>query len=216
METLIAPLSLTDIILRIGATFVLALLFGIERQAMRKPIGFGTFTFVATGACVLAITAIRLTPTTPLPLLAAIVTGIGFLGAGALVRTGEKVHGFTSAALIWIFAIFGITIGVGELEIGLAAYILIWIVTLYDRYLENKGSGLYKSKVTITANRIMPEKDIRHFLFDGTKPGINEFQVDRKNNRQVVVYAVEGTRDNLGALTKKLETVDWCESYAIE
>lgn len=216
MEPVIAPLDLTDIIVRIGITFGLALLFGIERQAMRKPIGFGTFSFVATGACVLAITALKLNPNTPLPLIAAIVTGIGFLGAGALVKTGEKVHGFTSAALIWIFAIFGITIGVGELEIGLAAYILIWIVTLYDRYLENKGSGLYKSRVTIVANRIMPEKEIRQFLFDGTKPGINEFQVDRKNNRQTVVYAVEGTRDNLGVLTRKLETVDWCESYAIE
>src|SRR6185503_20781311 len=98
------------------STFVLAFAFGLARQKLGKAIGFGTFIFVALGACGLSLVALEFADQqqNPLPLLSAIVTGIGFLGAGALFRTADRVVGFTSAATIWIFACFGMAIGLGE------------------------------------------------------------------------------------------------------
>ena len=63
----------------------LALVFGLARQRRGKPIGFGTFIFVSVGSCSLAVVALQLSPANPLPLLGAVVTGIGFRGAGALI-----------------------------------------------------------------------------------------------------------------------------------
>ena|SRR5659263_171028 len=101
-------MELLIILLRLTLTFALSLIFGYERQRSHKPIGFGTFIFVSVGSCGLAITATILSEN-PLPLLGSVVTGIGFLGAGALIKTNEKTFGFTTAASVWLFAIFGIT-----------------------------------------------------------------------------------------------------------
>ena len=91
---------ISTVLFRFSVAFVASFLFGFVRQRMGKPIGFGTFIFLAQGSCALALTAITLQSDNPLPLLSAIVTGIGFLGAGALFRSGERVVGFTSAATI--------------------------------------------------------------------------------------------------------------------
>ena len=85
------------IFLRLSITFFLSLVFGLERQYSHKPIGFGTFTFVAAGSSSLAIVAVALGFEHSIPLLSAIVTGIGFLGAGALIKTSDKIFGLTSA-----------------------------------------------------------------------------------------------------------------------
>ena len=90
-------IELPTIIFRFVLAFVLALLFGFNRQKAHKPTGFVTYIFVAIGSCALSMAAILISEN-PLPLLAAIVTGIGFLGAGALIKTSDKVFGFTSAA----------------------------------------------------------------------------------------------------------------------
>jgi putative Mg2+ transporter-C (MgtC) family protein len=70
------------------------------------------------------------------------VTGIGFLGAGALVRSGppERISGFTSAATIWIVAVFGLTIGVGEYFLAALLYAAIWLVTSIDLFSESSGA----------------------------------------------------------------------------
>src|SRR2546428_13706698 len=75
------------------------------------PVGFGTFIFVSTGAAALAILAIDLEADNPLTLLGGVITGIGFLGAGALIRANDRVFGFTTAALVWAMAALGVAAG---------------------------------------------------------------------------------------------------------
>jgi len=137
------------IILRFILTFLLASLFGLERQRSHKPTGFGTFIFVALGACGLSIVAVIAEPQNPVPLLSAIVTGIGFLGAGALIKTSDKVFGFTTAVSIWIFAIFGLVIGIGQYLVGLLMYAFVWVVILFDKYFEKRGIGSYQKRLVL-------------------------------------------------------------------
>ena len=62
------------------------------------------------------------------------------------MRTADKVYGFTGAASIWIFAIFGLSIGSGEYMIGLSLYILIMSIFYFDKYLEKKKDWLIPKK----------------------------------------------------------------------
>src|SRR3989441_2705386 len=94
----------TEVVLRLLFVFGLAFSVGLERQLHRKPVGLGTFIFVSMGAATLAILAITLEEDNPLPLLGGVITGIGFLGAGALIRSNDRGFGFTTAALVLAMA----------------------------------------------------------------------------------------------------------------
>lgn len=157
-------MNTVTILERFMITFVMSMAFGIERQMSNKPIGFGTFTFVAIGSCGLALTASMLEVENPIPLLAAIITGIEFLGAGALIRTTDKIYGFTSAASIWIFAIIGLIIGSGFLAIGSIIYLIVWIVIMIDKVLERRKIGSYQKKIEIISKKNLSKAKIMELL----------------------------------------------------
>ncbi len=206
------------ILLRLIITFVLSLIFGIERQRSHKPIGFGAFIFVSVGACGLAITATIIDLENPLPLLGAIVTGIGFLGAGALIKTNDKTFGFTTAASIWVFAIFGIATGVGEYFIGISIYTLTWIVIFFDKLYEKKGMGYYQKKLIINTNRIIDEIEIKNQLLSvGSKRSkFISIDVDKKNSKISITYLIEGTAEEIYRIPETLFEKDWFDSCKIE
>jgi len=209
-------MELSIILLRLILTFALSLIFGYERQRSHKPIGFGTFIFVSVGSCGLAITAIILNEN-PLPLLGSVVTGIGFLGAGALIKTNEKTFGFTTAASVWLFAIFGITIGVGQYVIGITIYILTWVIIFFDKLFEKKGMGYYQKRLIINTNKIVEKSEIKTIFSQGTQRhkfiGID---VDKKNNKIAITYLIEGTSEDIYKISKKLYEMDWFDSCKFE
>jgi len=209
-------MQLSIILIRLILTFALSLIFGYERQRSHKPIGFGTFIFVSVGSCGLAITAIILNEN-PLPLLGSVVTGIGFLGAGALIKTNEKTFGFTTAASVWLFAIFGIIIGVGQYIIGITIYLLTWVVIYFDKLFEKKGMGYYQKKLIINTNKIVEKSEIKIIFSQGTQRhkfiGID---VDKKNNKIAITYLIEGTSEDIYKISKKLYEMDWFDSCKFE
>ncbi len=211
-------MEFSTILLRLSITFVLSVAFGIDRQKSHKAIGFGAFIFVSIGACALAITATAIDMENPLPLLGAIVTGIGFLGAGALIRTNEKTFGFTTAASIWLFAIFGIVTGVGQYFIAIVIYALIWIVIYFDKLFEKRGIGYYQRKLIINANRIIDEIELKNQLMS---IGVKRYkfitvEVDRESNRVSMTYLIEGTAEDIYRIPKALFERDWFDSCKIE
>ena len=196
-------------------TFILSLLFGLERQHSHKPIGFGTYTFVAVGSCSLAIVATTLGLDHSIPILSAIVTGIGFLGAGAMIKTNEKIFGLTSAASIWTFAIFGLVIGIGEYAIGIILYALIWSVVIIDRLLEKYGIGSYQKKVTIQTQKIVNIKEVIHAA------GIKKFKlidvdIDKIHHKMILHLYVEGQKEDINKIPDKIINQDWFEDIKIE
>lgn len=207
-------MEISEILLRFGVTFLLSLIFGLERQRAHNPIGFGTFNFVAVGSCSLGITAVLISTESPFGLLSAIVTGIGFLGAGALIRSSDRVFGFTTAASIWILAIFGLTIGIGDYFIGGILYLSIWIILGVDRILEVKGIGTYQKKIMIVTNRIIDEKEIRK-NFGVKKCKIDHLVIDKKENRLIVTYIVKGSKEELLPIPSNLYNKPWFDSMKI-
>jgi len=212
-------MEISVILLRLFITFALSCVFGVERQRSHKPIGFGAFIFVSVGACGLAITATIIEQENPLPLLGAIVTGIGFLGAGALIKTNDKTFGFTTAASIWLFAIFGIINGVGEYFLGVSIYILIWVVILLDKFFEKKGVGYYQKRLIINTNKIIDENELKNLLLSliGTKNyRFISLDVDRKNDKLSITYLIEGTSEQIKRIPNALFQKDWFDSCKIE
>ncbi len=203
------------IVLRFGITFILSLLFGLERQYSHKPIGFGTYTFVAIGSCSLAVIAVALGFEHSIPLLSAIVTGIGFLGAGALIKTNDKIFGFTSAASIWAFAIFGLIVGIGEYVIGVMLYFVVWTVVIIDRLLERYGIGSYQKKLTIQTNKIVNIKEV--IAVSGIrKYRLLDIDIDKAHKKMTFHLYVEGKKEDINTIPDKIINQDWFEDVKIE
>ena len=203
------------IVTRFLVTFILALVYGLERQRSHKPIGFGTFIFVSVGSCALAITATQINPENPLPLLSAIITGIGFLGAGALIKTTDKIFGFTTAASIWLFSIIGLVIGSGEYMIGGITYALVWMVIYIDRFLEKKGIGTYQKRVLLVATKNITTQEIEDILRT-RRYKIVSIEIDRKTSLYTLNLLVEGTKESINQVPKRLFKTDWIQSFKIE
>jgi putative Mg2+ transporter-C (MgtC) family protein len=193
----------------------MSFIFGIERQLSNKPIGFGTFIFVSVGACTLGVLSSTLSPDNSLAIIGGVVTGIGFLGAGALIKTTDKIFGFTTAASIWIFSIIGLTIGLGEFAIGATTYSIIWIVIIVDNFFELKGIGSYKRKVTIYTKKLV-NKEEAVSVFKKNKWRLISFEIDKNKKKSVLIYLVNTSRSYVSELREKLQEKTWVESFRVE
>ena len=117
-------------------------LIGLEREFRDKAAGFRTLIFICTGACLFTILSYRLAPDTdPNRIAANIVTGVGFLGAGVILRDGGKVIGLTTAATIWLTAAVGMGLGGGEYVTSgvmvLVAMIVLWLLPAVEHRIDN-------------------------------------------------------------------------------
>ncbi|MBI2145859.1 MgtC/SapB family protein [Candidatus Woesearchaeota archaeon] len=206
---------MNEVLLRLGIVFVCSLLFGLVRQKLHKPIGFGTYIFVAIGSGGLSLVAITIHTDNPLPLLGSIVTGIGFLGAGALIRNSDRITGFTSAASIWVFAIFGLLIGLGQYFLGLLIYGTTWIVMGIDMYLEKKSIGAYQKKLTVVTTKLIPTNELTK-LFTGYKHKLLHVEVNKTANTMTITFYVEGTKGEINQLPHLLLNQPWFGSCKVE
>jgi len=207
---------MTEVILiKFMIVFLMSLIFGIERQMSNKPIGFGTFIFVAVGSCSLGVLASIISPENMLGIIGGVVTGVGFLGAGALIKTTDKIFGFTTAASIWIFSIIGLTVGIGQYIIGGITYSLVWTVILIDKTLEKKGIGSYQRKVTIQTKKLVDKEKVIE-IFGKNKWRLLNFEENRKTKTSSLTYLVNMPRDYVNILRQKIEARTWIEFFRIE
>ena len=208
------PLTPYIVFERIGIVFLLSLVFGIERQSRKKPVGFGTFVFVAIGSALLAIIALSFSDnTSPLPLLSGIISGIGFLGAGALIKGPEKVFGFTTAAAIWGIAAFGITIGSGQIAYGLIYYIFFWMVLLLDAYFEKIKFGHHAAKVSIT---FADPKEIKAALEELENPTVTKVAFDKEKKEHKVYLSYSGSMKNFEDIVAKFVNKSHVKKIEVE
>ena len=206
------------LVIRLSLVFFLTLIYGVQRQKSHKPVGFGTYILVAIGACGLSIASQELVGiNNTVSLLAAIITGIGFLGAGALIKTPDKVFGFTTAASIWFFAIFGVLIGIGEYLIGIILYFLAFVIVLFDESLEKRGIGSYRRKIIITSNKIVGKKELAEIMAGYcTHFNLLYININKKDKKMVYAYLIEGPRKDISHLIKEIYNKKWCTSVFFE
>ena len=131
-----SPLTEADMVLRLALGFVAGAIMGLERASSRQVAGLRTHILIALGATLLMLLSIwlpqeltNLERGDPGRIAAQVVSGIGFLGAGAILRLGNNVRGLTTAASLWFVAAVGLAIGAGMfLAAGIAE--VVGLVTL--------------------------------------------------------------------------------------
>lgn len=127
--------SWADITLRLGLTVLVGMIFGYDRSTHGKAAGMRTTVLVALAASVAMIQMNLLLPTAGRPsgsfimndlmrLPLGILTGMGFIGGGAILRRGNIVAGVTTAATLWLVTVIGLCLGGGQIGLGLAATVL--------------------------------------------------------------------------------------------
>lgn len=119
-----------DLVLRLLVAAGLGAAIGIERELRQKPAGLRTNILIAVGSALFTVMSVVLAREggTPDRIAAQVVTGIGFLGAGAILRHGTTIHGMTTAATIWVNAAVGMAAGAGQLGMATAATVVTLVV----------------------------------------------------------------------------------------
>lgn len=128
----------TEIIVRLVAAAACGALLGFEREKIRKPAGIRTHALVTMGSALFTVMSIfGFAGSDPSRIAAGIVTGIGFLGAGAIFKSKTGVAGLTTAASLWIAAAIGVALGAGFYMIGMVVTIIAFMLLLLKKYEEN-------------------------------------------------------------------------------
>ncbi|MDR1278669.1 MAG: MgtC/SapB family protein [Treponema sp.] len=130
-----ASINEIDMLIRLGLGFLAGAIIGFERASRRQVAGLRTHILIAVGATLLMLLSIWLPQQfiatgDPGRIAAQVVSGIGFLGTGAILRLGNNIRGLTTAASLWLIAAVGLAIGAG-MFIAAAAAELISLVTLF-------------------------------------------------------------------------------------
>ncbi|TKG95960.1 MgtC/SapB family protein [Puteibacter caeruleilacunae] len=138
-------ISLETSIIRLILSFVVGLLIGIERETHRQPAGLRTHILICIGATLLMLLSIYIPQTfqsfqngDPGRIAAQVVSGIGFLGAGAILKFGGSIRGLTTAASIWAIAAIGLAIGAGMYVIAIVATAIVLFILVFLDYFEKK------------------------------------------------------------------------------
>jgi putative Mg2+ transporter-C (MgtC) family protein len=135
-------MSEIDFVIRLCLAFVAGGVIGMERSSRRQVAGLRTHILIALGACCLMLLSIwlprQLGSGDPGRIAAQVVSGIGFLGAGAIIRLGNNIRGLTTAASLWLSAAIGLSIGAGMFIVALTAEILALITLMLLNRLERK------------------------------------------------------------------------------
>jgi putative Mg2+ transporter-C (MgtC) family protein len=134
-----------EMLFRLGIASVLGGVLGIDRDLHRKPAGVRVLALVCMGAAAISmVSVVAITGTDKPPgdgvlrTIQGVLSGIGFLGAGVIMRAQGKdeVHGITTAASIWVAAILGMICGLGQWMLGLCAFGSAWTILVGGRWLE--------------------------------------------------------------------------------
>lgn len=154
-------LSETEAVLRLLIATVLGGVLGLERELKDKPAGLRTHMLVAEGAALFMVGAMLLTQDYSQPgagglidpsrIGSTIVTGVGFLGGGMILRSPDRVYGLTTAAGIWVAAAIGMLVGAGYYVIAVAGTgIGIATITLFRR-LEKRLSAVKEPREPVAS-----------------------------------------------------------------
>ena len=215
MEDLNRILSQTYIdgevaVYRLLLSLLLGALIGVDREKSRQAAGLRTHILICTGSTLIMLVSAYvpqqfLGPTAdPGRIVAQVISGIGFLGAGAIFRLGVNVKGLTTAASIWVVAAIGITVGAGFYEAAIFATFLLLFVLVVLNIIEKKIFPFQILKVlrmkinsTVFNDEIILQKFKEHKIKLHQKNLTRNFQSNQTDLNYYIYLTGETNIDNL-------------------
>ena len=223
-----------DIIIRIFAATLLGFAIGLERELTNKYAGLRTNILVCLGACVFTILSVYAFPTVltgenanglrdTARVAAQVVTGIGFIGGGTVLRHGATVFGLTTAATLWMAASIGMACGAGMYDVAVFATVISIIVLVSVRFFErsvliSSTKNTKRLKLIISCENEYSD-DIYDLIVEKYPKLIEMSKKTSKQNEKIikisVVLDVIG-RNPVQSLYKAFQNTKGVESIAIQ
>ena len=187
-----------EVIIKLILAVIVGGFTGYEREKSNQFAGFRTHILVAIGSCITSIIALELftkyssiSTMDPARLPAQVLSGIGFLGAGAILKNSNGIRGLTTAAGIWTTACIGIAIGYGQYVAGIVAWLLVmatlYILNNFDKVISKRSQTVLKATIT--------SLDVTSNIFNTIKASeiaIKTFQIIAKSdNIWEIVFLIE-------------------------
>lgn len=223
-----------DIVIRLFISIILGLIIGLEREMTNKTAGLRTHILVCLGATVFTIlsiygfscdnpeNSIRLVHD-PSRIAAQIVTGIGFIGGGAVLHYGMNIFGITTAATLWVTASIGMAVGAGSYPTAILATILTFIVLVLIRKFENKflARGLGRGgRIKVTVSCKSENQDFLLEWFYKEFKTIQEISASRakenKDNVKLTFVMDIPEKDPVNAIYKKISGLEKVETINVK
>ena len=181
-------------------------IIGFERELHSKAAGLRTITLITVGAAMFTILSSKFTDTSTSRVASNIVTGVGFLGAGAILFAEGKVKGLTTASSIWVSAALGMAVGLGQYILGVATALLVVIVldlfTRLDRWLDTKGRDLRSYEIAFT-DRPGKDKELEK-VFREYRMIIRSHRPMRQEHSRRDMWELDGRASDHYTLAEKL------------
>ena len=182
-------MSWYEMIFRLFLAIVLSGIIGFERELHGRPAGLRTHVLVALGAALVMLISVDGFGGTgdPARLAAQVVSGIGFLGAGAILRDGGDIKGITTAATLWICGMIGLACGNGYYLGAVITSLFVFIFILILRPLESKINNKKRSIIlTVDSNKVVMATIVK--IFDEEHVTIENISADyyERNDKQIL------------------------------
>ncbi len=211
-------ITTTSALVRLTLSLILGSLVGMERKRKGQIAGIRTFALISMGATLAMILSIYvpqeymgLKNGDPGRIAAQVITGIGFLGAGAIIQMKGSVRGLTTAAGIWMVATIGMTVGVGMYVVAFVATAFILFILLTLERIEHRiGVGAETRIIRIRVAQIVDDiDDYRHCLAEQNVTLVNTFvdyEYTEPSTKLNLVVLIPATTDfiNLFARLRRL------------
>lgn len=222
------------VLIRISAAIVLGFAIGLERELTNKYAGLRTHILVCLGSCVFTILSIYAFPMAvdqshpqaygdPARIAAQILTGIGFIGGGTVLRHGSSVYGLTTAATLWVSASIGMACGAGMLSMGIIATVLSVCVLVIIRSFEKNvlvGNIKASKRIKITTDCTNSEaEEIHQFIvenFDRVHEISKKRGEENSDLSQIVAIIDISGKKQVQDLYKKFENLNGINSILIQ
>jgi putative Mg2+ transporter-C (MgtC) family protein len=181
-------------------------LIGAEREYRDKAAGFRTIIFICVGATLFTNFSIKLSgDSDPTRIAANIVSGVGFLGAGAIMRGSGEVVGLTTASTIWLTAALGVGIGGGEYALALAGVVAIlvvlWIFPKIEKWIDNiRDTRVYEVVLSTSEGKFGAVEDV--FVQSGMR--VQRAKRVKSGEDMICQWAVHGKPEVHEQLVEKL------------
>lgn len=177
-------LTTTEMLLRLFLGLLIGGIIGFERQVHGRPAGFRTHILVCIASVLLMILSEHTAGSgflrsDPGRIAAGAITGIGFLGAGVVLKTGFSIQGLTTAACIWVVSAIGLAIGIGLYLPGIITFLITIFTLTLLRVLERKVPKLTFRFLTIEADNGITEEEITSIL-EGYGASINNVNYETR------------------------------------
>lgn len=220
-------ITATEILARLLLGALVGGIIGFERQTHGRPAGFRTQLLVCV-ACVLLMVisetySSRMMGTSehvrfdPTRIAAGAMTGVGFLGAGVIIKTGITIQGLTTAACIWIVSAIGLAIGAGQYFAGMAGFVIAFLTLWLLRTIEARIPRLAFKNITLVTDERGDEREITKVLKErGFELHRMDYEINVREGERTYMLTV-GTRDriSMGDIIDTLASFDFMKKVAI-